>query len=455
MNTKFYIASRLSKIKINAEEKSQIEHYFSKLSANQVEQDNFFQYCKNWKLAPWIFIQMNRNGLINNLSEKTMLDFKAVYDKVWLENENRNNEASNFLAEFTKEGIDVAILKGNLFIHSVYQEIGYKKMNDFDMLIHLDDWPKVQEIFFRLGYIPLGFGWGGEKGKAAKYSHAGLSFMSPNYKCITGTQWGIKSPTSKYTIKAADIWKETLDFEFNGLKIKQLSPEYNVLHLILHMGVYKIGIRDCMDIYNLLLADENFKENKFIELCKKSNAVDKAWFTLQLTNLCSGTTSLSLLEKLRPEKENFLVRRLNARLRMSEKTGDMQLSYNDYFHDVEMVVFTISIFPEFHKKLFLYFKLFKIMFWPKAELLLKLSDYTAFPGIFKWVGARFKAPYYTFSLIGEEIGIKITILLFVKTFFDILISLKNYILKKESYIEYLTNRGLNVEEIKNAVKEIQ
>ncbi len=455
MENKFYIASRLAKIKMDEAEKSRITLFFSKIAENQKEQEDFFQYCKTWKLAPWIFIQMSKHGLIDKLNPKIQLDFKTVYEKVRSENENRNKTAVQFLKEFEREGIEVAILKGNLFLHKVYQEIGYKKMNDFDMLIHLDDWPKVQEIYFKLAYIPLGFGWGGEKGKAAKYSHAGLSFISPDFKCITGTQWGLKSPTSKYSVQADDIWQNTKEFEFEGLKIKQLSTEYNLLHLILHMGIYKCGIRDCMDIYNLLLTAESFDEDKFVALCEKSNAMDKAFFTLQLTNVCSGTVSESLIEKLRSNKNNFINRRLNARLKMAERSGDMQLSYNDYFHEVEMTVFYFSIFPQFHKKLFLYFRLVKLMFWPDAKLLQKIADYESNPNLSEWLKIRIKAPYYTFSLIGEEIGVKITLLLFVKMFFDSLISIKNYLLKKDSYFEYLKKRGLNADDIKRAVKEIQ
>ncbi len=455
MENKFYIAARLAKININPDEKYRINQYFLELSIDQQNQNDFFQYCKNWKLAPWIYLQMNRLDLIDKLSEKTQQDFKTIYNKVRSENENRNKEAIRFLTEFKTEGIQVALLKGNLFLHQVYGDVGYKKMNDFDMLIHLEDWPKVQEIYFKLGYIPLGFGWGGEKGKAAKYSHAGLSFISPNFQCITGTQWGLKSPTSKYTVQADDIWQNTKEFEFGGLEIRQLSAEYNLLHLILHMGIYKCGIRDCMDIYNLLLSEEHFNENKFVELCKKSDAVDKAWFTLQLTNLCSGSIPESLLEKLSPVKKNFLGKRLDSRLKMALKTGDMQLSYNDYFHEVEMTVFYFSLYHHFHKKLFLYLYLVKLMFWPKANLLQKMADFSSDPGVLKWIGARIKAPFLTFSLIGEEIGLKITLLLFVKMLFDTIISVKNYFIKKETYFEYLKNRGLNPDDIKRAVKEIQ
>ncbi|MBN1182875.1 MAG: nucleotidyltransferase family protein [Bacteroidales bacterium] len=455
MDRMFYNTSRLSKITQNSKELNAIQSFFSEIYDKPGHQQTFYQYCIQWKLAPWIWVQMNRLGLTDYLNESIKADFKGFYEKVRLENENRNREAARFLEIFTKEGIDVAILKGNLLLHTVYKDIGYKKMNDFDMLIHPADWTKVQRIYQDLGYIPLGFGWGGEKDKAAKFSHAGLSYISPNHHCITGTQWGLKSPTSKYTVPLDDLWKNTSSFTFEGVPIRQLSTPYNLLHLILHMGTFKCGIRDCMDIYNLMLADKNWDKDYFIDICRLSNAVDKAWFTLQLTNFCSDAVPSTLLEKLKPKKRSFLVRRYYSRRKMAEKTGDMQLSYNDYFHEVEMTVFYFSLIHTFHQKGYFYCRLLRQMLWPKRDVVKKLSDLTGKPGFRERLKARLKAPYMVFALIGEEIGVGVVILLFIKMFLDTIISLKNYIFKKESYFTYLKNRGINPEEIKRVVKGIQ
>jgi hypothetical protein len=284
MESNFYIASRLSKVRLSEEEKSRIGTHFSVLANRLDLQEEFFNYCRKWKLAPWIHTQIERNSLHSFIDKSVLQKFDEFHTRVKTENEARNTEALRFLNEFKREKIDVALLKGNLFLHSIYGDVGYKKMNDFDMLIRAGDWPKVQEIYFRLGYIPLGFGWGGEKGKAAKFSHAGLSFISPDFTCITGTQWGLKSPTSSYKVNIDNIWKAVKDFDFNGLNIHRLSTEYNLLHLILHMGLYKCGIRDCMDVYNLLLSSKDFDEDKFVTICRQSGATDKAVFTLRLTN---------------------------------------------------------------------------------------------------------------------------------------------------------------------------
>ncbi len=455
MESNFYIASRLAKIVLTDLEKERILIHFKGSQGNIEKQNDFFSYCKTWKLVPWIHVQMQRNDLTRYLDTSVQYSFSDFYNRIKSENESRNSTALNFLNAFIEEKIDVAVLKGNLLMHKVYKDTGYKKMNDFDMLIHVEDWGRVQEIYDGLGYIPLGFGWGGEKGKAAKFSHAGLSYVSPDYKCITGTQWGLKSPTSGYSVSSADIWESASAFDFYGTNIKQLSPEYNLLHLVLHMGIYKCGIRDCMDVYNLLLAEKNFNEDMFAEICRKSKAVDKACFTLRLTDKCSESISGSLLNKLRPSGKTFIIKRLNSRLHMADKTGDFQLSYNDYFHDVEMTVFLFSLYPLFHKKAGLYLRLIGQLFWPTKDIAHKLSDLGNEAAFGKRLIARMKAPVLTFRLIGEEIGLLITLLLFIKMFFDTLFSLMNYLFRKQSYFEYLHSRGISAKEINQIVANIQ
>lgn len=451
----FYIASRLAKVRHTDSELIELKTFFSNIQKDIHAQYDFFNYCKTWKLAPWMYSQLKSLELFSTLSQEVQIVFADFAEKIYTENTRRLEEASMFLAEFQKEHIDVVILKGNAFLSEIYGNIGYKKMNDFDMLIHLKDWGKVQKIYADLHYIPLGFGWSGEKEEVAKFSHTGLSFISPNYSCITGTQWGLKSPTSKYTVNIHDVWNKTEPLMFQNLNLKQLSPEYNLLHLILHMGTYKCGIRDCMDVYNLLLVKSEFNEDLFIQICKESNATDKAYFTLSLSQLCCNSINQSLIDRLKPTKNSFIIRRLHARIKMFEKTGDMQLSYNDYFHDVEMIVFYFSLFHTFHKKIALYLKLVQSLFFVEKKAAYTLSDLTNDATMWQKFKARILAPYYVFSLIGEEIGVGITILLFVKMFFDSLISIKNYAFKKMSYFQFLKKEGIDSKEIISVVKGIQ
>ncbi len=448
----FRAASILSKVTLSKDDAEQIAVFINTIAKNGDLENEFFNYCSKWKLAPWIYTQMNRLGLAQRLSKETIKLFEDAHTKITNDNERRNAEAVRFLKEFKKHNIEVVILKGNLFAHTIYKDPGYKRMNDFDILIHMEDWDKIQEIYFSLGYIPLGFGWSGEKQKAAKFSHVGMSFISQDFSCIIGSQWGLKSPTTQYKVNIDEAWKTAVPFDFYGVSVKQLSPEYNLLHLILHMGIYKCGIRDCMDVYNYLLI-EKIDEQEFHGLISKTRAIDKTAFTIKLCDICSGTLG-ALSASIKPEN-SFITRRLNKRLIAFQESGDFQNSYNDYFQDIEKIVIYFNLFPAFHKKLLFYFIVLKFVFFPKKSVALKFIDRSEQGSVINILKARVAAPYFVFSLIAQEIGWKFTFLLFLKLFFDLILSLKNYVIKKESYFDYLKSRGIDPKAIEKAVKNIQ
>lgn len=453
MNTLFHTASRLAKIRLTEKEMSEVKTHFRSLASDVEQQEAFFAYCRKWKLAPWLHTQMERHDLSQQLSEKTRADFASVHQQVQLANERRNAEAVQFLSKFREKNIDVAILKGNLFAHTIYHDSGYKRMNDFDILIHADDWGKAQEVYAELRYIPMGFGWSGEKQKAAKFSHTGIPFISRNFYCITGTQWGLKSPTTHYRVDLEEAWRTAKPFDFFGVPVKQLSPEYNLLHLILHMGIYKCGIRDCMDVYNLLLA-EPMEEDRLRELFAKTRCTDKALFTLQMSRSCSDVPAESLIKKLEGAS-TFVTRRLKSRERCIEETGDLQSSYHDYFQDVEKNVLYFNIVHQFHQKAVFYGKLLRQIWWPEKEIALKFIDKAHRPTFANRLQARLRAPGFVFALIAQEIGWPVTFLLYTKLFFDTIFSLVNYVIPKENYFDFLAKQGIDPKQIKKAVADVQ
>jgi len=456
LDERFYAISRLSKIHLNSDEKSKIQAFLEGIQDSLEDQKSVFQYCLKFKLAPWIFLQLLQHNFLHLFSQEVIALFEEEHGKISTQNSNRNEEAVRFLQKFEDKGIEAIILKGNYFSHTIYKDVGYKRMNDFDMLIQAKRWGDIQDIFNELDYIPLGFGWTGEKQEPAKFSHVGTPFISNNFHCIIGTQWGLKSPTTRYSVRTEELWKDKSEFQFYEVPTYGLSPEHNLLHLILHMGIYKCGIRDCMDVYNVWMSHE-FDEDKLVELFTRAKAIEKAYFTLTLSNICSGVIPETLLEKLRTKSKNsFVVRRLAGRLKMIQKGHDLHSSYNDYFQDIEKEVIYFNLYFEFHVKLKFYGKILQKTLFPDLTHSLKFLDknYES-PSFFTKLKGRLKAPYYIFSLIAEEIGWRFTMLLFFKLFFDLLFSIKNYFVKTESYFDYLKNRGINPRDVQKCVQNVQ
>jgi len=149
------------------------------------------------------------------------------------------------------------------------------------------------------------------------------------------------------------------------------------------------------------------------------------------------------------------LKRLKARLKAMEESGDIHSSYNDYFQDIEKVVIYFNLFPEFHKKLPYYFKILRMIFWPTGDMALRLSDKKHKPSFSNKMKARLLAPIRTIQLIGQEIGVGIVFLLLVKLFVDLIISPKNYFFRQKSYFDYLKSRNIAPETIEKIVKGIQ
>ena len=449
----FELGSLLTRVKLTQEEKKSILVGLNELN-ERAEQTQFFDYCKAWKLAPLVYSQIIKYSWEDYFEKEVLALYKNQFELVKRQNENRNIRAVDFLNAFKEEGIDVIILKGNYLAHKVYEEVGYKRMNDFDILIHKKDWDRIQDVYLRLGYIPLGFGWSGEKEKPASFSHVGMSFISADYTCIIGSQWGIKSPTTSYNVDIDNVWKTAQPFNFCGVEVKSLSTEYNLLHLILHMGIYKCGIRDLMDIYNLMRV-EQIDTPEMKRLIHHANAEQKTRFALTLSNLCCPVFSEEWINGIAVKDKGFIGRRLSRRLKTMEIAQDFQISYNDYFQDIEKKVIYFNLFPQFHLKLLFYLKILRMVYFPKTPIALKLNDHAQAPNIWNKSISTLKAPYFVFSLIAQEIGWKFTILLFIKLPFDLMFSIINYFVKKESFFDYLRQKGIEPKEIEKVVKNIQ
>lgn len=449
----FELASRWTWVDPTPEELEENRRLLTEQVRTPEDEAAFFDYCKQWKLAPWMRSQLVKYRAFDQFGEATKNAFDALYQAVLEQNQARNANALQVLHTFNEQGIAAAVLKGNYLAHEVYRDPGYKRMNDFDMLIHRADWDRIQDGYLTKGYIPLGFGWSGEKEKPAKFSHVGMSFISPDFKCILGSQWGLKSPTTKYNDCIDQAWETVSDGDFLGEPVKVLSTEFHLLHLILHMGIYKCGIRDCMDVYNLLRA-KRVNPDILIPLLIKANAVEKAYFTLTMANLSAPGVADYILEKLQP-KNDFVTKRCRKRVALHQRTGDYQTAYNDYFQDIEKEVIYFNLFPKFHLRFIFLMRIYKLIYFPKNEVVRKLNDKQAGTNAVQLFFLRIPTTHRIFSLIAQEIGWKFTLLIFVKLSIDWIVSLKNYFVPTTSYFDYLKSKNIDPKAIEKVVKNIQ
>ena len=454
MNRNFTIAGKLTKVMFDADDLHQIKAFLLEIDVNEGLQKDFFIYCKESKIASWIYIRLKDNFFLDHFTEQVVLLFEQEFQKILLQNENRNDAVMPILEAFVANNIDVIVLKGNVFTQTIYKSIGYKRMNDFDILIKKEDWSKIQDIYQKLNFIPLGFGWTGEKHQATNFSHTGIPYISRNLNCMIGSQWGLKAPTSSYKFDVNDIWKTAESYDFKGIKVKKLSAKNNLLHLVLHLGVYKCGVRDCMDIYNLLLA-ENIGKEDFNKIFTDANGVDKAFFALNLCNKMANIPDIAALNLINNQKSSLIKSIYKKRIKAIDESQDWQVSYNDYFQDIEKNVVYFNIFHQFHVKIKIYFHIIQQIFFPKSAIALKFIEKAHQPTFINRVKAFFVAPFYVLAMLAEEIGLKATFYILIKLFFNLVSSPINYFNPKQNYFDYLEKQGIDPKAVRNLVNNVQ
>src|SRR6187402_882883 len=105
----FKVVACLSQVHIKPGELDYCRQELSALSSRRELQQEFFDYCYQWKLAPWMQLQLSRYGLEVYFDEHINSQFEAVYQKTRLENEQRNAVAVKFLKAFHENNIEVII----------------------------------------------------------------------------------------------------------------------------------------------------------------------------------------------------------------------------------------------------------------------------------------------------------------------------------------------------------
>ena len=196
-------------------------------------------------------------------------------------------------------------------------------------------------------------------------------------------------------------------------------------------------------------------KKNFFQLLKKTDAIQKSRYALTMCSLCSRHIPDEWIQRLPKGKPSFINKRLRKRLEMVQETGDMHMSYNDYFQDIEKNVIHYYLFPEFHRRIYYFLRVLRFIYFPDIKHALKFIDKSHKPTLFNKIRGRVLGPWFSFSMIAQEIGWTYGILLYLKMWVDTALSPLNYILSKESYFEYLKEKNIAPSQIKKLVDNVQ
>ncbi len=146
---------------------------------------------------------------------------------------------SDLLRTFQQAGLPVIILKG-LILRRLYPQPELRTMSDADILVHEYDLEKASALLQSLGYT---------KGEVS-IKH--ISFYHRYFQTVELHSMLVDTdlfPAAK--IISDQLWMTAVKVDFYGAAVLALSPEYQLLHLILHMAShmqnYGFGLRQLCD----------------------------------------------------------------------------------------------------------------------------------------------------------------------------------------------------------------
>jgi len=410
----------LTYIDLDEREKGQILMAVQKID----NWDSWYEIASFNKILPICYYSLKELNIQHHLPADIWLKLENEANFIRNKNQLRNEEAAFFLEEFRKNNIKTALLKGVAFGEIVYKNPYYKRMNDIDILIKKEDIVIIYNIYDSLGYFYIGERISGSKVNSDRVSHLSPPFVSRNYDCVIGTQWGIKTPLSPYKINYKALWERTNKTQFMGGDILVLSPEDNLLHLCLHLGYFKISLRDMMDFYNLLRAfQDQFNWNRFFQIVEESRTHNPVYFGLKLFQyICPIAEVEIFLDRIKDKVGTFYKNAIAWKTRSMDVFLHM---HSDHIQTIEKAISTFDSTSYFPEKWVYFRKLWGCILCPPNTEIVRMSALYS-PSWIQFVSARLTIPFKILRVIAEEVGWTLLFLLTIKTFVALILSLAKY-----------------------------
>lgn len=365
---------------------------------------------------------------------ESILEAKA--QEIRTQNQLRLISGKPVFSKLHDQGIPFIILKGQVLGPLVFADPGYKKMNDIDFLIRRQDLSALAKIYQELGFQSIAELHVEGHQADEKYSHHWPPYVSPDLNCVMGTHWNLVSPLSGIQMTEDDLWNNPVPFEYMGLPAFRLNNENLLIHLLVHLGHYKTGLKELADIFNFIRWGKNSWSWELISTkLQQANSIPRAYYSLSLVNKLDPSLNLETLlaawEKLVPRK---LVQETAA------KTGELYFvvrSRSTHISRIEKNYALFNLSENFFEKAIFLAKMWKDFLWiPKSEII-KMKALGDDAPWWKVISSQMQSPFLVSRVFAFELGWKL----------HILVMIRHHVELAQSFAGLFTNRHRGLKEL--------
>lgn len=269
------------------------------------------------------------------------------------------NDAFNSVEKIINSGYEVIFLKGSI-LKRFYKAPELRTMGDIDILVRREDEDNISKILLSEGYEKHN-----EEHKVhCEYIASGRMGIEVHRKLVNEDYFN--GDASEFE---NDLWNNIIEVEFKGKKLKSLSLENLVVHLILHMAVHAkysgFGLRQIVDL--ALLMKEKSNEINWNDVHSKLKSCNMMKFTVGIIK-----TINNLFEVAIPKEFNSL--NLVTEKEVNSLLDLIMLSGVNGKKDVEDG-FNALVSKEATEDNVSKFKKIKMLAFPKAENMTERYNY--------------------------------------------------------------------------------
>ncbi|MCB2211672.1 nucleotidyltransferase family protein [bacterium] len=182
------------------------------------------------ELAPYLCWQLNRANLLDTVPIDSRERLQRHYRQAWVQYQRLFAAQRRISSAFRDRDMDLIVLKGLYFAHSLYPDPATRPMTDLDLLVRESDVTPALEIFQSLGFQRQGGG-----GSIAESKEIWL--YEPQRRIKVDLHVGLLPYYADFDWDVAGVWDRAARVEVDGLSLRVLAPEDQLIHLVLHGGV--------------------------------------------------------------------------------------------------------------------------------------------------------------------------------------------------------------------------
>ncbi|MEV0338161.1 nucleotidyltransferase family protein [Nocardia sp. NPDC050713] len=373
----------------------------AKLAHDVTDWAEFFALAKVNATVPLVQRRLEAEELYELVPDAIRAEFAAVTDHIAAVNERRLAGALELLRRFDARGVRCVVLKGMLFSTEIYGDPRYKRMNDLDILIELDQVDTAIEIYRELGLFATSELLGKAPKVRSERSHHLPSFVSRDGALVVGTHWGLITPLAPYTIDYAAIWDRVRRIDFYGVPAWAMAHEDNLHHLGVHLPYYKTGVRELGDLWNLARYATDLDYDLLAGEIAKAGTESLMYHALSLSHrLVPNPAFAALVDRVRPRINRF------TRYDTARKTADIHAllhSRSTHTSRIEKAYTEFNMTAQAHEKRASFGRLWSDLLLVPADEAERMSSLRE-PKALAALGARVSAPYRLTRVFQRDLG---------------------------------------------------